>query len=193
MFLTPTLLALAALIPSRPEPALTPRQLVERAIVAHGGYEKLAKARSDRVWLRGTLHVGAKGVPFTSELAVQLPGQYKSVVLLQQGDRSHCVAHLLDADKVTVLVDGQSQEVKSLHLAQLRQTLQLEEAMRLVPLLSDPTFALHAGRDYSYNGGVVTSVVVRGKSRAIWCCTSIDAPVSWSSRSIASTALTEKM
>ena len=64
-----------------------------------------------------------------------------------------------------VVIDGQAQTVNSLHLSQLRQTLQLEQAMRLVPLLSDPGFNLLAGQEFSYNGGVVTSVRVQGKSQ----------------------------
>ena len=161
-------LCLAALVPlvlARPESALTPRQVIERAIVAHGGYEKLAKSRAERLELRGTIYVGKTAVPFTNHVTLQLPGQYKSVVVLQQGDKRHGVVHLIDGDNAMVAIDGQPQTVNSLHLSQLRQTLQLEQAMRLVPLLSDPGFTLHPGQDYSYNGGVVTSVRVQGKSQ----------------------------
>ena len=161
-------LCLASAVPfavARPEPALTPRQLIERAIVAHGGYEKLAKSHAERIRLRGTMFVGKSAVPFTNDLTLQLPGQYKSVVVVQQGERRHGIVHLLDGDNATVVIDGQPQTVNSLHLSQLRQTLQLEQAMRLVPLLSDPGFSLMPGQDYAYNGGVITSVRVQGKGQ----------------------------
>ena len=155
----------APFIVARPPSALTPRQVIERAIVAHGGYESLSKSRVERIELRGTMYVGKTAVPFTNSLAIQMPGQYKSVVVIQQGERWHGIVHLLDGDDAMVAIDGQVQTVNSLHLSQLRQTLQLEQAMRLVPLLSDPGFTLLPGQDYSYNGGAVTSVRVQGKSQ----------------------------
>ena len=155
----------APLAMARPESALTPRQVIERAIVAHGGYESLSKARAERIELRGVMYVGNTPVTFTNHLTLQLPGQYKSVVVLQQGERRHSVVHLLNGDNAMIVIDGQPQTVNSLHLSQLRQTLQLEQAMRLVPLLSDPGFTLHPGQDFSYNGGVVTSVRIQGKSQ----------------------------
>ena len=166
--LTLAALCLGALTPfamARPQSALTPRQVIERAIVAHGGYESLSKSRAERIELRGTMYVGQTAVPFSNHLTLQLPAQYKSVVVLQQGERRHGIVHLLNGDQAMVLIDGQPQTVNSLHLSQLRQTLQLEQAMRLVPLLSDPGFTLHPGQDYEYNGGMVTSVRIQGKSQ----------------------------
>ena len=155
----------APVVVARPDAVLTPRQIIERAIVAHGGYESLAKSRAERLELRGTMYVGKTAVPFTNHLTLQLPAQYKSVVVLQQGEKRHGIVHLLNGDQAMVVIDGQPQTVNSLHLSQLRQTLQLEQAMRLVPLLSDPGFTLHAGQEFSYNGGVVISVRVQGKSQ----------------------------
>src|SRR5262245_62257206 len=131
------LAVLVLLSASAPAPE-SARAVIERAIVAHGGYEKLARNRAERVKLKGTMQVGTSAVPFTNELTVQLPGQYKSVVKIEEGQRSHTIVHLLDGEKAVILIDGQSQPVSGVHLAQLRQTLQLEQAMRLVPLLSDP-------------------------------------------------------
>jgi hypothetical protein len=143
----------------------TPRQLVERAIVAHGGREKLEKVRADRVWLRGTLHVGPSSVPFTSVVTVQSPGQFKSVVQVQEGTRTRTVVHLLDGDRAAILIDGQPQTVSGSHLAQLRQTLELDQAMRLVPLVSDPAFTLHPLGEFQYNGRVVVGVRIVGRGQ----------------------------
>lgn len=140
----------------------SPRATVERAIAAHGGQEKLSRRRADRVKLRGTLHVGAAALPFTNEQTVQLPGQYKSVVVIQEGKRERTVVHLLDGEKATILVDGQPQPVSGGHLNQLRQTLQLEQAMRLVPLLTDPAFALHPLGEARYNEHTFVGVRVSG-------------------------------
>lgn len=143
----------------------TARDVIEKAIAAHGGQERLAAVRADKVKLRGTLHAGGSALPFTNELALQLPGQLKSVVTLTETNRTHTVVHLLDNDRATILLDGQPQPVGSAHLTQLRQTLQLEQALRLVPLLNDPAFTLHLLPEVRYNDQVYVGVRVAGRGQ----------------------------
>jgi hypothetical protein len=132
---------LGLLVAAGPVPAQeTPRALIERAIQAHGGQARLARARADRVKLKGTLLVGGNRVPFVSETTVQLPGQFKSVVQLSGGGQTHTVVHLLNGQQARVILDGQGQELTSVSREQLRQALSLDQAIRLVPLLSDPSF-----------------------------------------------------
>src|SRR5206468_881888 len=106
-------------------------------------HERLAAVRADKVRLKGAIYIGSAKLPFTSEVTLQLPGQLKSVVTITEAKREHTLVHLLDGDKATILLDGQPQPVAGVHQAQLRQTLQLEQALRLVPLLGDPAFTLH--------------------------------------------------
>lgn len=163
---TCTALTLLALLLAAPLHAQEPpRTVIERAIAAHGGHEKLARRRADRVKLRGTLHVGTAALPFTNEQTVQLPGQYKSVVVIQEGTRERSVVHLLDGEQATVLIDGQPQTLGGGRLAQLRQTLQLEQAMRLVPLLADPAFTLQALGEKVYNDHTFVGIRVSGKGQ----------------------------
>ncbi|MFO0878070.1 MAG: hypothetical protein U0840_12030 [Gemmataceae bacterium] len=143
----------------------TPQAIIEKAIEAHGGKARLAGFRSERVKLKGTLHVGSKPLPFTNEQAVQLPGQYRSTVTLDDGMKSHSIVHLLDGEKAAILLDGQPQEVQGPQLAQLKQTLQLEEALRLVPLISNPEFKLQLLPEVRYNNLVFTGIRVTGKGQ----------------------------
>jgi hypothetical protein len=143
----------------------TPRGVIEKAIAAHGGYEKLAAIRADKVKVKGTLRVGPTAMPFTNEMALQLPGQFKSVVTITEANRTHQIVHLLDMDKATILLDGQAQTVAGAHLAQLHQTLQLEQALRLVPLLNDSAFTLHLLPEVKYNTFVYAGVRITGKGQ----------------------------
>src|SRR5258708_40015679 len=61
------------------------RALIQRAVVAHGGLEKLSGVRADKVKLKGTLHIGSSAVPFTNELTIQAPEQFKSIVRISEG------------------------------------------------------------------------------------------------------------
>jgi hypothetical protein len=156
---TTALLVLAAGGASAQE---TPQALIRRAIQAHGGHERLARARAEKMKLRGTLHLGQSTVPFTNDTTVQLPGQFKSVVQLNLGDRIQTVVHVLDGDRVQVTLNGRPQPAASGQFTQLRQTLQLEQALRLVPLLTDPTFTLAPLGEATVNGRPALGVCVRG-------------------------------
>jgi hypothetical protein len=138
----------------------SPQALIERAIQAHGGRERLAKVRADRVKLKGKLVVGAAEVPFVGETVVQPPGQYKSVVLLNAEGKPHTVVHVVDGPKAGVFLDGVAQTPDPAVTAQLRHTLNLERALRLVPLLTDWAFALAPAPAIKINGRPADGVAV---------------------------------
>jgi hypothetical protein len=152
------LLALAVRAPGQEEA----RALIQRAIVAHGGLEKLGRIRADRVQLKGTLYVGSSGSAFTNEVIVQPPGQFKSVCRIGEPGRVRTMVYLLDGDKASIMVDGRPLPVSGSDLAQMRQTLQLHQAMKLVPLLTDPQFTIAHVGDFQYNGRVVVGIRVVG-------------------------------
>jgi hypothetical protein len=139
--------------------------MIGRAIDAHGGAQKLSAVRADRVQLKGTLHIGPSAVPFTDEVTIQLPGQFKSTVRLLEGGRTHTIVHLLNGEGASIVIDGRTQSVSSSNLAQMRQTLQLAHAMKLVPLLVDPAFTISYLGEFQYNGRILVGVQVVGYSQ----------------------------
>jgi hypothetical protein len=147
----------------------TPHAVVQRAIAAHGGQERLSRVRADRVRSQGTLFVGTSSVPFRSETTVQLPSQFKNVIQVTTGNQTKTVVHLLDGDKAAILIDGQPQPVSAALLAQLRQTLQLNHLTRLVPLLTDPEFTLAWAGETTINGRPAVGVRVTGRSQRPVC------------------------
>jgi hypothetical protein len=142
----------------------TARALIERAVKAHGGKERLARVGADRVKFKGNLTIGPSAVPFVGETTVQLPGRYKSVVQLS-APRPHTVVHVLDGDRAGITIDGRAQKVPDAQREQLRQTLQLDRAMRLLPLLSDPSFRVSLLGEATFNGrpALGVRVVVPGQ------------------------------
>src|SRR4051812_13203437 len=120
----------------------TPRAVIERAVKAHGGRERLSRGRADKGKLKGVLIVGGKEGAFTAETAVQQPDRFKNVMRLAAGNDKHTVVHILNRDKASITIDGQPQKLQPAALAELRETLGLDRAVRLVPLLTDRSFAL---------------------------------------------------
>jgi hypothetical protein len=162
------LAAAAALLLTTGHPAAaqeTPRATVERAVKAHGGAERLSLVRADKVKVKGTLIAAGKAAPFTAVTTVQLPAQYKSVIELIVEGRKRTLAHLLNGDRALVTIDGQPQKLEPAALAELRETFQLDQAVRLVPLLTDRNFNLAPLGEDKVNGRTVVGVKVTSRGR----------------------------
>jgi hypothetical protein len=143
----------------------TPRTTIERAIKAHGGPERLSQVRSDKVKVKGTLIAAGKPAPFTAETTVQLPAQYKSVIEVIVEGRKRVLSHLVNGDRVVVTIDGKPEKVDPAALAEVRETMLLDQAVRLVPLLSDRNFNLAPLGEDKINDRTVVGVKVTARGR----------------------------
>jgi hypothetical protein len=125
-------------------PAQAPdaRAVIERAIEAHGGRERLARVQADRAKVKGSLFINNKAVPFTGETLVQLPTKLKTIVQLNLDAKVVTLVHVLNAENGWVTLDGQPQKVEATALAEMRETMALARAVRLVPLLADKSLEL---------------------------------------------------
>jgi hypothetical protein len=164
---TPTAAGMAVLMlafATDPLPAPeTPRALIERAIAAHGGAERLGSLRAEKVRLQGKVFVPGKDlVPFTAEVTLQLPDRFKQVAKLTT-DKVHTLVQIVDGDKVATVVDDQPQPLPATALAELRMTLDLQRAVRLVPLLMDRDSRLTALNPEKANNRSVLGVKVSAK------------------------------
>jgi hypothetical protein len=120
----------------------TPQDVIKRAIKAHGGQDKLAAITCDKVKAQGVMHLGEDDVQFSMENFVQLPAQFKSTVSFTQNDTKRTVVQILNGDKTSVTVDGQPIAVTAASDLEMRETMHVERATRLVPLLADKAIEL---------------------------------------------------
>ena len=115
--------------------------IIERAVKAHGGFDRLSRVRADRVKNKGVLIVNGRETPFVCETVVQLPGQFRNVLQLQ-GDRKTVFVQAVSGDRILFTIDGQPQKVDEMLTAEVRETMQLNQAIRLAPLLTDKAYTL---------------------------------------------------
>ena len=92
---------------------------------------------------QGVLIVKDQETPFTTETTVQLPNQFRNVIRLQNEHKTVFV-NIVDGDKMYFTLDGQPEKVSDTLAAELRETMQLNQAVRLVPLLTDRSYTLEA-------------------------------------------------
>ena len=140
-----------------------PQEIIQRAIKAHGGDEKLARITCDKVKVNGFLVVGEDDVLFTAETFVQLPGVFKNTVTLTVNGRKVVIVQILNGEKTSVTQDGQPLKVTAAADADMRETMHLERAARLVPLLNDKAYELAALEESKVNNQPVNGVKVTMK------------------------------
>jgi hypothetical protein len=161
-----SLVVIVALVGRLPAADDEPRAIIERAIKAHGGQERLEKLKTDRVTLKGTMTINDKPVEFTGETTVNLPSQLRSVTVLMLEPKPRTIVQLLNGDKATVAIDGQPQPVVASAVQEIRDIMMLNRAERLTPLLSDKAFELTALDESKVDDKPVVGVKVRLKNHA---------------------------
>jgi hypothetical protein len=147
----------------------SPQAIIERAIKAHGGQERLEKLKADRVTFKGTILINDKEATITGETTVNLPSQCRSVTKITVGMKTNTVVQILNGDDVIVTVDGNPQKmVAESAIAEMRDTLHLDRIARLAPLVTDKdkTFQLAALEESKVNDKPVVGVKVSTKGRA---------------------------
>jgi hypothetical protein len=157
-------LALVLLLPGAGRAQDAARAIIERAIKAHGGEERLSRNRADKVKFKGNLFVREKEPdPFEAEVTVQLPSQFKMVLETNPRGDKHTIVQILNGDKVTMMLDGKGEKPDPAALAELRDMQEIDRAVRLVPLLHDRTYELALLPDVKVNDRPAAAVGVRGR------------------------------
>jgi hypothetical protein len=158
--------AAGLLLVAAPAPAQeSPRAVVARAVAAHGGQERLARVRADKVRVRGKVSVNGRDTDFTAEVTVQLPSQFKNVMQFNLDGKEHTLVQVLNGEEGFASLDGQPQKVPASALAEMRETMQLDRAVRLMPLLTDRAFELAALGEAKVGDRPAVGVKVTAKGR----------------------------
>lgn len=167
MPLTRALLALAGLVllvgPGRSQE--TPQTVLQRAIQAHGGQERLTRVQADRAKIKGTLYLNGKAVPFTGETLVQLPNKQKHVFQFDVENRTHTLVQIFTGEQAHVSIDGQPQKAEPSAVAEMRESMAIARAVRLVPLLADRSYELSLLPEIKVNDRPALGVKAEVKGR----------------------------
>lgn len=142
------------------------RAVVERAVKAHGGEEKLAKTRAVREKARGVLHHATLGkIEFTTENLVQLPGQFKVALQSESQGRKETVVQVLNGDRGWIRMNGETTPADDKMLATWKDLLYVGTLTTLVPLLRDKTYQLTLADEVKVGDRPAVGVRVAAKGR----------------------------
>ncbi len=164
--LLPALVGLL-LLPASLARADNPRTVIEKAIKAHGGAEKLSRLKAVRSKAKGTIDAKAKGTidlgadtPFTLETVWSWPDKLKNTITLEAGKRKYTRVETVAGDDSWVREDGKTVPMSAAKRDELRAQAHLHSLLRLTPLLRDPRYKLSALAETQIDGGLAAGVRV---------------------------------
>jgi hypothetical protein len=140
-----------------------PKALIEKAIKAAGGEEKLAGIKALRVKSKGNIEILGQSLPFTSEGVQQLSGQLKSTVNLDFMGQNLSVIQVFDGKKGWIKVMDNVMELDGDLLKEMKQQLHNARVNTLVPLLKDKAFTLALLGEIKVNDKPALGVKVSAK------------------------------
>jgi hypothetical protein len=138
--------------------------LLEAAIKAHGGADKLAKA--SRIIRKGTGVVTAfgKDMPFTDDLQAVLPNQLYFRVEAGNAPNTARLAFVINGDKGWQDNGGVFSELPDDRVKEMLEEAHVLEAMSLVPLMKDPGNQFTLLAEEKVNDSPAVGILIKNKA-----------------------------
>jgi len=140
-----------------------PKAIIEKAIKAYGGEEKLAKMKAVQVKGRGTLEILGMTVDFTTEGTSQDPGQIKSELTFEIQNQKITIVQVLNKDKGWMKAMGNTMALEGDLLTEMKEEAHSSVVQSLVPLLKDKAFTLAPLGELKVNDQMTLGVKVTCK------------------------------
>ena len=157
--LLPVLVA-ALLLPSSRLRAEDARSILDKAIQAHGGAEKLARLNALHSTARGTIRQGAD-VAFTLESHWQAPDRLKNSVTTGPAERTTTLVETIAGSGGWSIRNGKPGSLDAAALDELRSQAHVRRLLALTPLLSDNVYRLSVLKETRIEDRPATGVIVR--------------------------------
>jgi hypothetical protein len=119
-----------------------PKEIIRKAIAAHGGAENLEKYKGARTTSKGTISVGGMELEFTADSVSQDPDKEKTTIKLDANGMAITIVQMINGEKFSMSVNGMSMELPDVQKSEMKSSLELHKMMNLIPLLSDKSYEI---------------------------------------------------
>jgi hypothetical protein len=140
-----------------------PKAIVEKAVKAMGGLDKLGKNTASVMKAKGMFYAMGLNAPWTGDFWNQYPGQMKMTMDMEIMGQKFTFIQVLDGDKAWRSIMGMTMEVTGDELDALKLEAHVTTIEALAPLLTDKGFALSALGDVKVNDKPAVGVKVAYK------------------------------
>jgi len=135
-------LALGVLLVPTVARAETPKEVVEKAIKAHGGLDNLKKASIARMTFKGTMSQMNLEIPIEGEMTYQLPDKEKTVMTLELFGQKVKVVQTVNGSRARATANGAAAPLTKGQKEEMLEGLRLQAISNLVPLLDEKAYEL---------------------------------------------------
>jgi hypothetical protein len=139
------------------------KAVIDKAIKAQGGAEKLSQFKAGRFKARGTLTMRGQELPLTLETVYQLPDKYKTVMQFDVQGNKIVVTQVLDGDKGWMSGPGKTLDLEGKLLNAFKEEFYAANVEMLVPLLKEKGYTLSGLKEIQVSGKPAVGVKVAAK------------------------------
>src|SRR2546428_2116760 len=118
------------------------KAIIEKAIKAHGGAEKLDKNKGVQAKSQGKVEILGNSVPFTQETTTSYEGKFKELFSLEVMGQKVNIITIYNGEHLWLKANGEDKELPDIVLEEVKDAAYALKAARMTPLLTDKTFTL---------------------------------------------------
>ena len=142
------------------------RAIVEKAVKAYGGADKLAAVKAVRIKSKGSLEANGQAFDYVNDALHSLAGKTRSDLRLDFGGQQISIIQVCDGMKAWTNINGTVEELNGDPLKEQKQQAYHARISTLVPLLRDPAFTLAPLGEIKVNGKPAVGVKVAAQDQA---------------------------
>ena len=132
---------LAVSVPARADDAADARKIVDKAVQAQGGQDKLAKLPGIVVKFKGTFHGMGEGIPMSGTVSTQGPDKVRADIEVEAGGQKIVIVNVLAGDKGWNKIINETKEMSKDEIAEGNEQAYAGWVATLAPL-TDKRFKL---------------------------------------------------
>lgn len=139
------------------------KKIVEKAITAHGGKDRIEKYKAIKSKAKGVLSILGMELEFTSETAFQFPDRARTTMKAEIMGTAMTIEQVIKGDKVSMSLNGMNQPIPDGMKNELRNGVLMQRIMNLTPLVTDKDFTLKSLGESKVDDAEVVGIQVDTK------------------------------
>jgi hypothetical protein len=142
------------------------RAVLDKAIKAHGGEDKLAKLNVTRTKAKGTVNIQGQDVDFTSDSAVQMPNKERNDLQLDIAGQKVTLLQIFNGEEGWLsLPGGQIREITGDQLGEMKNSAYANWLESLLPLTKEKEFTLTPLPEVKVKDKAAVGIKIQAKDR----------------------------
>jgi hypothetical protein len=138
-----SMLAIAAILTSsRHVEAETAKEIVQKAIDAHGGLDNMKKYPAAKITAKGKMTIMGAEIAVDGEETFQMPDQFKSVMKIDFGGQKIAIEQIINGGKIKMTAGGMAPPLSDAMKEDMKNSMDVHLASEIYPLLDEKKFEL---------------------------------------------------